>query len=117
MSESTGESAVGSRMGAVGAALKKRLLESPTVGVIGLGYVGLPLAVAFGESGATVIGGDLDPRRTTAVAGGASVTEDIASDRVRALVADDRLRVAERENERVEGCAVVLSLLHPMLIS
>src|SRR3989441_6312018 len=42
-------------------ALKRRLAATPTVGVIGLGYVGLPLAVAFADSGATVIGLDVDP--------------------------------------------------------
>ena len=114
MSGATSESAVASRMGAVGAALKKRLLESPTVGVIGLGYVGLPLAVAFGESGATVIGVDLDPRRTTAVAGGASVTEDIASDRVRALVASDRLRVSGEVGPLKDADAVIICVPTPL---
>src|SRR5206468_5866551 len=41
--------------------LRERLAGQPTVGVIGLGYVGLPLAVAFADSGATVIGVDADP--------------------------------------------------------
>ena len=114
MSGSTGGPAVAPRMGAVGAALKKRLLESPTVGVIGLGYVGLPLAVAFGESGATVIGVDLDPRRTTAVAGGTSVTEDIASDRVRALVASDRLRVSGEVGPLKDADAVIICVPTPL---
>mgnify|MGYP003694441033 CR=1 FL=1 len=48
-------------------ALKQRLAGEPIVGLIGLGYVGLPLAVAFAESGATVIGVDLDARRVAAV--------------------------------------------------
>jgi UDP-N-acetyl-D-mannosaminuronate dehydrogenase len=33
------------------------------VGVPGLGYVGLPLAVAFAEAGCEVVGVDVDPRR------------------------------------------------------
>ena len=33
------------------------------IGVIGLGYVGLPIAIAFGKSGASVIGFDIDARR------------------------------------------------------
>src|SRR5439155_855623 len=44
-------------------ALTQRLAATPIVGLIGLGYVGLPLAVAFAESGATVIGLDVDPTR------------------------------------------------------
>ena len=33
------------------------------VGIVGLGYVGLPLAVAFAEAGCEVVGVDTDPRR------------------------------------------------------
>src|SRR2546430_8644374 len=57
--------------------LKQRLAANPTVGLIGLGYVGLPLAVAFAESGATVIGVDLDARRVAAVRAGTSFIEDV----------------------------------------
>jgi len=42
--------------------LKQRLAASPTIGLIGLGYVGLPLAVAFAESGHRVLCVDLDPQ-------------------------------------------------------
>ena len=38
------------------------------VGIMGLGYVGLPLAVAFAEEGHDVIGLDIDPRRINAAA-------------------------------------------------
>jgi threonine dehydrogenase-like Zn-dependent dehydrogenase len=47
--------------------LKRQLFGTPTVGVVGLGYVGLPLAVGFAESGATVMGLDLDVKRIEAV--------------------------------------------------
>src|SRR5207245_760495 len=60
--------------------LKQRLAASPTVGLIGLGYVGLPLAVAFAESGANVIGVDLDSRRVAAVRAGISFIEDVAAE-------------------------------------
>ena len=35
------------------------------IGIVGLGYVGLPLAVAFAEAGNEVVGLDTDPRRST----------------------------------------------------
>src|SRR5438552_2788515 len=47
------------------ARLRERLAGQPTLGVVGLGYVGLPLAVAFAESGATVIGVDSGDREWT----------------------------------------------------
>lgn len=47
------------------------------VAVIGLGYVGLPVAVAFGRSGARTIGFDIDERRISELAGGFDRTHEI----------------------------------------
>ena len=58
-----------------------------SIGVIGLGYVGLPLAVAFAEAGQDVVAVDVDPRKVQAVAAGESYIEDISSERL-AAVAD-----------------------------
>jgi UDP-N-acetyl-D-glucosamine dehydrogenase len=52
------------------------------VGVVGLGYVGLPLAVAFAEAGEQVIAVDLDERKIAAIGAGKSYIEDIASERL-----------------------------------
>src|SRR5262245_1041795 len=101
-------------MNSVSSELKKRLSSSPTVGVIGLGYVGLPLAVAFAESGATVIGVDLDARRTAAVASGTSVTEDITNDRVSALVARERLRVSGDVRPLKDADAIIICVPTPL---
>jgi UDP-N-acetyl-D-glucosamine dehydrogenase len=57
-----------------------------TVGIVGLGYVGLPLVVAFAEAGEHVVAVDIDPRRVAAVAAGESYVEDIASDRLGAVL-------------------------------
>ncbi len=57
------------------------------VGVIGLGYVGLPLLVAFAEAGEQVVGVDTDPRKVAAVEAGDSYIEDIPSERLRAVSA------------------------------
>jgi UDP-N-acetyl-D-glucosamine dehydrogenase len=57
-----------------------------SVGVIGLGYVGLPLAVAFAEAGEDVVGVDLDPRKVHAIASGESYIEDIPSARLQAVL-------------------------------
>ena len=50
------------------------------VGIVGLGYVGLPLGVAFAEVGHEVIGLDTDARRIAAVGEGASYIEDVSSE-------------------------------------
>ena len=46
--------------------------------VVGLGYVGLPLAVALAEAGSTVVGYDASPARVASLAAGESGIEDIA---------------------------------------
>ncbi len=55
------------------------------VGIIGLGYVGLPLAVVFAEEGNEVVGVDTDARAVASLAAGDSHIEDIPSDRLRAV--------------------------------
>ena len=55
------------------------------VAVVGLGYVGLPLAVAFAEAGDDVVALDVDPLKISAVGAGDSYIEDIPSDRLRAV--------------------------------
>jgi UDP-N-acetyl-D-glucosamine dehydrogenase len=56
------------------------------VGVVGLGYVGLPLVVAFAEAGQDVVAVDLDPRKIAAITAGESYVEDIASERLAAVL-------------------------------
>jgi UDP-N-acetyl-D-glucosamine dehydrogenase len=97
-----------------GSTLRQRLSERPTVGVIGLGYVGLPLAVAFGESGARVIGVDLDERRAATIAGGTSITEDIGSERLRALLRADVLRVSRDVASLKDADAIIICVPTPL---
>ncbi len=57
-----------------------------SVGVIGLGYVGLPLAVAFAEAGEQVVAVDVDEGKVAAVRKGRSYVEDISSERLQAVL-------------------------------
>ena len=54
--------------------------------VIGMGYVGLPLAVVFAEAGVPVTGIDVSAPRMDQLNGGDSYIEDIATDRLHPLV-------------------------------
>jgi len=62
--------------------LAKITARSATVGVIGLGYVGLPLALLFEESGFPVIGFDIDPTKPEALNRGESYIKHIGPERV-----------------------------------
>ena len=56
--------------------------HTAVVAVIGLGYVGLPLAVAFAEQGFPVVGIEVDGRKVAAVQRGESYVQDIPSARL-----------------------------------
>jgi UDP-N-acetyl-D-glucosamine dehydrogenase len=72
----------------------RRKIESreARVGVVGLGYVGLPLAVEFAQAGFTVTGIDLDSRKVNALNSGESYIQDVPTAEVKALVEAGRLR-------------------------
>jgi UDP-N-acetyl-D-glucosamine dehydrogenase len=61
------------------------------VAVIGLGYVGLPLAVEFCERGFTVVGIDVDPTKIDALHRGQSYIGDVSSDAIARHVCESRL--------------------------
>ena len=64
------------------------------VGIIGVGYVGLPLAVAFAEAGHEVVGVEVDPARVAALDRGESYVEDIPSERLQTV--KDKLHATTR---------------------
>ncbi|MDP8943046.1 MAG: nucleotide sugar dehydrogenase [Actinomycetota bacterium] len=82
------------------------------IGIVGLGYVGLPLAVAFAESGHEAVGVDSDPRRVAAVEGGESYVEDVEAARIRAL--GGRLRATRRYVELADAQAVIIAVPTPL---
>jgi UDP-N-acetyl-D-glucosamine dehydrogenase len=57
------------------------------VGILGLGYVGLPLAMAFAERGFTVLGFDVDPAKVAALARGECYLHHLGAERLRAAMA------------------------------
>ena len=61
------------------------------IGVVGLGYVGLPLAVALAEAGFQVIGVDLDPRKVDAIRRGQSYIDDVPAGKLAPLVERGRI--------------------------
>src|SRR5690348_6486242 len=62
------------------AALRHKLVtRTARVGVVGLGYVGLPLLVKFARAGFRATGLDLDARKVDALRRGESYIQDVAS--------------------------------------
>jgi UDP-N-acetyl-D-glucosamine dehydrogenase len=77
------------------------------VGVIGLGYVGLPLALLFEESGFPVTGFDVDPAKPEALHRGESYIRHIGRERVAGAFARGRI-VATPDFDRLSECDAIL---------
>jgi len=84
------------------------------VGTVGLGYVGLPLAVEFAEGGLRVVGFDRSDAKVAAVNAGDSYIRDVAPERVARLVRAGRL-AASGDLDRIAECdAVVICVPTPL---
>lgn len=81
--------------------------HSAVIAIIGLGYVGLPLGVAFAESGFSVAGIDVDAAKVEAINRGQSYISDISSARLQALTARGRLR-ATTDYAELAACDVAI---------
>lgn len=87
----------------------KQLIESrnATIGVCGLGYVGLPLAVATGQAGFKVLGFDIDEFKMKQVNMGQSYLGAVSSDVLVPLVESNKLRVTNNFNE-LSTCDIIV---------
>lgn len=74
-----------------GELLSKLEARSATVGIIGLGYVGLPLAAAAARAGFNVVGFDIDRAKVDKLSAGRSYIDAVASEALQAHVIDGRL--------------------------
>src|SRR4051794_5413787 len=83
-----------------------------SIGIVGLGYVGLPLAVGFAEAGVDVIGVDVDQLKVNALRDGVSHVEDIADERLGALL--ERCLFTTRFVELHEAEAILVCVPTPL---
>src|SRR5690606_3910949 len=74
--------------------------------VLGLGYVGLPLAVEAADAGYQVLGFDLSTRVVEGIEAGQSHVQDVPQERLGALVAEGRVR-ATADMGRLGECDVI----------
>ncbi len=81
--------------------------RSARIGIVGLGYVGLPLAVEFAQAGFRVTGIDVDERKVRSVNSGVSHIEDVSTSTLKALVGDGLVRA----QSDYKGCGKLDAIL------
>ena len=84
------------------------------VGILGLGYVGLPLGVELATGGLSVTGFDLAADKVGAVNRGESYIGDIPGERLQALVKQGRLRASSDFSDLKECDAIVICVPTPL---
>ncbi len=94
--------------------LKRIRDRQTTVGVIGLGYVGLPLAIAFHARGFPVIGFDIDPEKAALLNAGRSYFHHLPKEQISALAASDRFEATSEFDRLAEADALLICVPTPL---
>jgi UDP-N-acetyl-D-glucosamine dehydrogenase len=94
----------------------KRRIESGNalVGIIGLGYVGLPLAHTLHEGGLRILGFDVDPAKIEALAKGQSYLKHLGDEMTRTLAASERFSATSDLSRLGEPDAVIVCVPTPL---
>ena len=84
------------------------------IAIIGLGYVGLPLGVRFAESGVSVLGLDVDPKKVDAINSGHSYIKHIAADTILAAKDSGKLEASTDFSRVCEVEAILICVPTPL---
>jgi UDP-N-acetyl-D-glucosamine dehydrogenase len=84
------------------------------VGIVGAGYVGVPLAQVFAEAGRSVLLVDRNAERVATLNRGESYIEDVPTDVMRVLVAEHGLRATTDYDELRDCDAILIALPTPL---
>ena len=88
--------------------------KQAVIGVVGMGYVGMPLALTASAAGFRVVGFDIDPQRVADIAAGRSYIKHIAATDVAAAVKASRLRATTSFAEARDVDAIVICVPTPL---
>ncbi len=88
--------------------------KKATIGIIGMGYVGLPLAIAYAESEFKVLGIDIDMNKINKINTSVSYINHISSEKLRTLVNSNFLKATNNFKEVKELDAIILCLPTPL---
>lgn len=88
--------------------------KEAVIGIIGLGYVGLPLAVEYAGKGFKTIGYDLDTRKVSALSDGISYIEDIDSSAIQNIRSSDMFRATSEFDSLTEADIIFICVPTPV---
>jgi len=88
--------------------------RSATIGIIGLGYVGLPLALASLDAGYRVLGFDISEKRVAAIASAQQVISYIGADVMQAAVNSGRFEATTAFDRLAEADAILICVPTPI---
>ncbi len=88
--------------------------KKATIGIIGMGYVGLPLAIAYAETGFKVLGIDIDKNKINKINNATSYINHISSEKLKILVESNLLKATNNFNEVKALDAIILCLPTPL---
>jgi UDP-N-acetyl-D-glucosamine dehydrogenase len=95
--------------------IRQRITDKKArVGVIGLGYVGLPLVVEYANNGFEGIGFEVDQRKAEQINSGVSYIGDVPSGRVKEMVSLKRLRATTDFSHLAECDAIIICVPTPL---
>lgn len=88
--------------------------KTAVIGIIGLGYIGLPLALAFSEAGFRVLGFDIKQKKVDLVNQGQSYIADISGNRILSVVANNLLEATTDKSRLKEVDAICICVPTPL---
>jgi len=88
--------------------------KTAVIGIVGLGYVGLPLAVAFSQAGFKVLGFDMQQKRVDSVNKGQSYIADVSNESLSAAVGNKLLQATTAQNRLKKVDAVCICVPTPL---
>jgi UDP-N-acetyl-D-glucosamine dehydrogenase len=88
--------------------------RSAVIGVVGLGYVGLPLAIEMAEAGYTVLGFDVSQRVVDQLNAGTSHIQDIPSDRLAKFVRSGKIAATTDLGRKAEPDCIAICVPTPL---
>ncbi len=94
--------------------LQKIITRQAHIGIIGLGYVGLPLVLRFAEEGFTVTGFDIDPNKVRNIKAGKSYIKHIPTKKIKEFIKNNRVQATDNFKKLQTLDAIIICVPTPL---